>query len=278
MRSWIRPVPVLAAGALLMTPPAHAADLIETPMLRKAVAAGKLPPVAQRVPERPGIAKFDGENNRIGSPGGDLRILMARAKDTRIMVVYGYARLVGYNAELELKPDILERYEVKEGRIFTFYLRPGHRWSDGHPFTSEDFRHYWEDVANNKKLSKYGLPQALLVDGKKPKFEVIDAHTVRYTWDRPNSYFLAALCGASPLYMYRPAHYLKRFHEKYAKPKKLRKWNKKRGGWARVYLKRARQYRNENPDLPTLQPWVLKTRNRSAERFIFERNPYYHRI
>ena len=36
-------------------------------------------------------------------------------------------------------------------------------------------------------------------------------------------------------------------------------------------------YRNDNPDLPSLEPWVLKTKP-PADRFIFERNPYYYRV
>ena len=41
-----------------------------------------------------------------GKYGGDLRTLVTRSKDTRVMMVYGYARLVGYNEDLELVPDI----------------------------------------------------------------------------------------------------------------------------------------------------------------------------
>ena len=36
-------------------------------------------------------------------------------------------------------------------------------------------------------------------------------------------------------------------------------------------------YKDDNPDLPSLEPWILKTRP-PADRFIFERNPYYYRI
>ncbi len=36
-------------------------------------------------------------------------------------------------------------------------------------------------------------------------------------------------------------------------------------------------YRNDNPDLPSLEPWVLKTRPPS-DRLVFERNPYYYRV
>ena len=36
-------------------------------------------------------------------------------------------------------------------------------------------------------------------------------------------------------------------------------------------------YRNDNPDLPTLEPWVLATKPPS-ERYVFKRNPYYYRV
>ena len=74
--------------------------------------------------------------------------------------------------DLEYSPDILKGFDVKEGREFTLRLRKGHKWSDGHPFTAEDFRFYWEDVANNNKLMPRGLPKALMVENEPPKFEV----------------------------------------------------------------------------------------------------------
>ena len=47
--------------------------------------------------------------------------------------------------------------------------------------------------------------------------------------------------------------------------------------WAQVHGRRDDMYRFDNPDLPTLQPWVMRTRP-PAERFIAERNPHYHRV
>src|SRR5207244_5377493 len=41
--------------------------------------------------------------------------------------------------------------------------------------------------------------------------------------------------------------------------------------------KRDAMYRNDNPDLPSLEPWVLKTRP-PADRIVFERNPFYYRV
>src|SRR5579862_7998966 len=188
--------------------PARAA-LQETPFFVGAVAAGKLPPVAERVPRDPALAELE----TIGRPGGELRTLMASPKDTRLMTVYGYARLVAYTPALALVPDILERLDVEEGRIFTLHLRPGHKWSDGQPFTTEDFRYWFEDVAGNPDLSPTGLPPQMLVDNQPPKFELIDDTTVRYTWEKPNPLFLPALAGPDPLFIYRPSHYLKQFHK-----------------------------------------------------------------
>ncbi len=66
--------------------------------------------------------------------------------------------MIGFNPKLELETDILESFEVKGERIFTFRLREGHRWSDGSEFTTEDFRYVWEDMFLNKKLYKGGIP------------------------------------------------------------------------------------------------------------------------
>jgi peptide/nickel transport system substrate-binding protein len=248
--------------------------LVETPDLAGAVAGGKLPAVGERVPSEPAIS-----DKPAGRPGGEMHILMSGAKDTRLMVVYGYARLVGYTPELTIVPDIAKSVDIEDDRSFTFHLRPGHKWSDGAPFTAEDFRYWYEDIALNKMVAPSGLPRELLVDGEKPQVEFIDPLTIRYSWSKPNPLFLPALAGPTPLYLYQPAHYLKQFHEKYADKAKLQELVKTRGqrNWAALYNKLDNAYRNDNPDLPSLEPWVLTTRP-PADRFVFERNPYYYRI
>ena len=47
--------------------------------------------------------------------------------------------------------------------------------------------------------------------------------------------------------------------------------------WAGLHHRRNHPYKNDNPDLPTLQPWV-NTTYPPAERFVFKRNPFYHRV
>jgi peptide/nickel transport system substrate-binding protein len=255
------------------------AGATESPILAARVAAGTLPPLAQRLPETPFVDTMDRPWQSLGKYGGSLRLLMGKSRDLRQLTVYGYARLVGYNADLELMPDILEKIEVEEARIFTFHLRRGHKWSDGAPFTTEDFRYWWEDVANNEELSPVGPRIDLVIDGKLPKFEVLDDVRVRYSWSKPNPTLLHALAGASPLYLYAPAHYLRQFHARYADPEVLQAMveEKELRNWAALHNRLDNAYKNTNPDLPTLQPWVNTTKPPS-ERFVFERNPYFHRV
>ena len=279
-----RPIGAALAGftllALLATPGAAGVmELIEPPELAAAVADNELPPVRERIPETPAVADMRGEGRSIGAHGGTLNMLMGRAKDIRMMMVYGYARLVGYDPNLEIVSDILERFEVEGGKVFTFTLRKGHKWSDGAPFTVEDFRYYFEDVVNNEDLSPFGPPPMLLVDGEAPRFEIIDERRVRYSWSKPNPAFLPAIAGARPLFLYRPAHYLKQFHASYVDKAELDQKVEAaaKRNWAGLHHRMDRQYQFDNVDLPSLQPWVNTTKPPS-DRFVFRRNPYYHRI
>ena len=266
------------ASLLTILQSGQAFELTETPSLISSTGSGELPPIQQRIPFDPKIVEFE-DGYSPGEHGGELRLLMGKQKDIRQMTIYGYARLVGYDTELKLVVDILEDVEVIEGRVFTLYLRKGHRWSDGHPFTTEDFRYYWEDVANDPQLAKGGPPKKLLVDGEAPLVEFLDKHTVRYSWSKANPYFLPALAGPRPLYIYKPAHYLRQFHRRYQSEERIAELVEKNNArnWMSVHVNQDRPYKATNPDLPTLQPWYNSTYPPS-ERFIFKRNPYYHRI
>ena len=268
-----------AGNLVVLSDPEHSLPALrETPSLGAKVDAGELPPVAERLPAQP-LVVGETAGRKLGKPGGDLHMLVGRAKDTRLLVVYGYARLVCYDETLSLVPDIAEKIEVEDGRQFTFTLRKGHRWSDGAPFTTEDLRYFWEDVANNPELSPSGPPAIMLVDGQAPQVEVLDAQRIRYSWTKPNPYFLPALAGAAPLFIYRPAHYLKQFHEKFGDAEALAQMieAKRVRNWAALHNRLDNLYRFDNPDLPTLQPWVNTTAPPS-QRFVAKRNPYYHRI
>ncbi len=256
----------------------RAADL-EPEFLRADVEAGKLPKVADRLPKVPRVINVVELGGVPGRHGGTIRTIIGSQKDIRLMTIYGYSRLIGYNTDLEFEADILESYDIAEERIFTFRLREGHKWSDGTPLSTEDFRYAWEDVINNEDLTPGGVPVNMRVNGKGPVFEIVDPLTVRYTWPAPNPDFLPSLAASQYQALALPAHYLKQFHEKYQSEDKLKELMKqyKKKKWSGLHIAMSRQYRPENPELPTLDPWQNRTEP-PADQFVFERNPYFHRV
>jgi len=224
----------------------------EPPIIADMVSAGDLPPMAERLPQTPLVVDTTGDVAP-GQYGGAMRLLMGKAKDIRQMTIYGYA--------------------------FTFKLREGHKWSDGEPFTAEAFRYFWEDIILDPDLSEGRMAGVLKVNGELPTFEVLDPLTVRYTWAEANPYFLPAIAGPNPLYLYKPGHYLKQFHQKYAGKEAMDAMvaEKQKRNWMSIHHGRDKPYKQTNPDLPTLQPW-RNTTPLPADRFVFERNPYFHRV
>jgi peptide/nickel transport system substrate-binding protein len=251
----------------------------DAPSLAKLVASGKLPQVADRLPKQPLVAEFDSRKRQLGTHGGSLRMLVSKARDLRLITVNSYTRLVVFDEKLKFRPDLLEKVEVEDGRAFTFTLREGHRWSDGQPFTTEDFRFYWEDIANNKELAPAGPEAVFFVDGKRPSFDVLDERHVRFAWDKPNPLFLPMLAQPRPIFICAPAHYLKQFHARYADKEKLASLaaKAKQRSWAALFNRTNDPYDNSNPSMPSLNAWRITTKA-PANRYIFERNPYFHRV
>lgn len=251
----------------------------EAPAPTDVAFANTLPDGAGGLPVNPRVINLPDLGRATGQQGGTLRILVGGQRDVRLIPIYSYARLVTYGPDLQLRPDILAGVDVEGEQIFTLHLREGHRWSDGTPFTAEDFRYTWEDVINHPKLYKNGPPPELLASGQPPTFEVLDERTVRYSFVSPMPAFLSKLAAPLPTILYMPSAYLKQFHASYADEDSLLRLaeEQKVDDWRRLHLKMSRSIRPENPDLPTLEAWRPRTAP-PAEQFVFERNPYFHRV
>ncbi len=254
-------------------------NLQESAFWKNEVDSGNLPPVAERIPQDPLIVDLAAKGRESGTPGGTLRTMVTRSKDIRQMVVYGYARLVGFDENYTIVPDLLASFENEDNRKFTLKLREGHKWSDGSPFTSEDFRYWWEDVANNELLSPSGPPDFLLVEGKPPQVSFPDETTIVFEWADPNPNFLQSLAQARPPFIYRPSEFLKQYHEKYADAEELefQVEDARVKSWAALHNKLDNLYKFDNHELPTLQPWLNASSGKKI-RHNFVRNPYYHRV
>jgi peptide/nickel transport system substrate-binding protein len=273
----------LALALSLLTSPLWAQPALpplqESSFWAQEVDSGNMPPIEARLPREPLIVDLAAKGRSFGKQGGTLRTLVSRSKDVRQMVVYGYARLVGYQTDYSLAPDILKAVDVEQGRKYTLHLRDGHRWSDGAPFTSDDFKYWWENVVNNAEITPSGPPDFMFVEEKLGRVIFPDPLTVVFEWDDPNPDFLPLLAQASPPFIYRPAHYLKQFHVDFADPDTLLQEvvDARVKSWAALHNKRDNMYKFDNPQQPTLQPWI-NTSDSDASRQLFVKNPYYHRI
>ena len=263
-------------AAIALGAPALAAgpEVQESSFWQAEVTAGDLPPVAMRIPAEPLIVDLAAKGREFGHQGGTLRTMITRSKDIRQMVVYGYARLVGYDQDYNLVPDILRAVDNIDNMVFTLHLRSGHRWSDGTPFTSEDFRYWWEDVANNRELSPSGPPDFLRVRGELPTVTFPDETTVTLAWTSPNPSFLETLAQAASPFIYLPSEMMKPFHVKYVDPDELARAvdDARVKSWAALHNKLDNMYKFDNIDLPTLQPWINATEGNKI-RHLFVRNP-----
>jgi len=268
-----------SALSLLASVALPAAAWAESPFFAIEVKMGNMPPLPERLPRQPRVIDLPAMGRSTGRLGGSVRMLVSGQRDVRLLPIYSYARLVGYDADLNLVPDILAGFEAVEDRIFTLHLREGHRWSDGTPFTAEDFRYGWDDMMNNADLYRGGPPVDLIADGKVVEFSVIDPVTVRYTFASPMPDFLPKLAAPLPLILFVPQAYMKTFHAKYQTPEKLAELIEQNrvDDWQSLHAKMGRSIRPENPGLPTLEAWRPRTAP-PAEQFVFERNAYFHRV
>ena len=122
----------------------------ESPNLAKLVKDGRLPSVDQRLPQAPLVVK---PIDQVGLYGGEWRRAYTGLSDLVGVRRILYDPLVRWTPDYKIAPNLAKKWEVDEtGRIFTFHLVEGIKWSDGAPFTSDDIMFYFEDILLNPEL------------------------------------------------------------------------------------------------------------------------------
>ncbi len=244
----------------------------EAPMLAAMVKDGKLPPVKDRLPQQPVVIKP--WKDQVGKYGGTWRELNQR-DDTAYEALQYYESLLRFRMyDYEVIPNLIEKWDVKDGKVFTLYIHKGIKWSDGQPFNADDIEFFVVDVLGTPELYP-SYPTYLLSGGEKPKFEKLDEYTVRFSYTKESALFLRQI--AQPQFKcYVPKHYLQQFHPKYAKVDDLNKMAKDKGmdNWARLFLNRMAY--NINADCPVVTAWKRESTQTDGATYV--RNPYYWKV
>jgi len=264
------PADVAVAGRALAP-----ATFSEAPQLGDLVATGELPPVRERLPKSPMVVK---PHEEVGRYGGVWRRAHLGPLDAYGATYVMKETLLQYSVDYEkIVPNVCKAYEWSDNyKTITFYLREGMKWSDGAPFTADDFLFWYEDVALNKKLSPVP-PPLFKRGGELLKMVRVDEHTFRIKFARPYASFVDYLAGLWNPTLYMPKHYCRQFHPKYAPPDRIEKMRQEGGfsHWTDQF--RHKTYYVRNPEAPTIQAWLLRDRL-SSQVQRWQRNPYYWKV
>jgi peptide/nickel transport system substrate-binding protein len=175
----------------------------------------------------------------------------------------------------EVIPNLAKSWDISEDNLeYTFHLRKGVHWSDGHPFTAEDVVFTWQTFFAKKRdpdtgavltgedgrpLYRYNSRATFgqQINGQEPTFEKLDDYTVRFTTPEVYAPFLLFGGGVDIL----PKHIL---GEAYGDGTLLDQWS-------------VETAINEPWKIVGLNMFVLEA-YRAGERMVFGRNPNYWKV
>ena len=262
----------------------------EAPQLAELVKSGKLPQVKDRIPAEPmvlkpvhSVGKYGGTWRRGFTGPGDVengnRI---NASDKLLFWDYTGTKIV---------PSVAKGVEMSaDGKTYTISLRKGMKWSDGAPFTADDFVFWFEDLYSNRDIVPTPIPD-MTVNGKPGKVVKVDETTVKFEFDDPYFLFYDLLAGDTLIGggqsvrqsqgftfgAYAPKHYLKQYLPKYSSLEAVNAIAKQEGYENWVKLIHFKKDWSLNVDVPTLGPWRT-TRPINTPTWVLERNPYYYAV
>jgi peptide/nickel transport system substrate-binding protein len=166
--------------------------------------------LANRLPSEPLVyAPYDA----IGKYGGTLDVLSnATEAGTSDFLSVRHVNLVRYSDDLQtVVPNIAKGWEWNDDFTqLTFFLRKGHRWSDGAPFTADDVKFWYDELALDPKIMEKPKDY-VLVGGEPMTVDVIDPQTVRFNLPAPKPGLLSHF-ATSFAQGFQPKHFLGQFH------------------------------------------------------------------
>ena len=260
-------------------PTTDCTDYSEAPGLAERVASGELPSVCDRLPAEPVVIPVLGDT---GEYGGIVRRFYLGPADGCNFFRLSRTSLVRFSQDgFSLNPSIARDWEMSDdGKEWTFYLREGMKWSDGMPFTANDFVWQYENVISNEELNPTP-PRFLRIGSEVGSISKVDDTTVKFMFPVPNFIFLEVVAQADEACYgnnswrnvpWAPSHYMQQFHIDFNPDANQLAQDAGFADWTGLFDTKGQI--NLNPDKPTLAPWKLT--NRLGEAVVLsERNPYF---
>jgi peptide/nickel transport system substrate-binding protein len=244
-------------------------DVHEAPILHEKVLAGELPPLEERIPASPLVIEPYSE---IGKYGGTMHRFDTSTDGNHLtMFQYGYSPVHWVRDGLDKRPGLAKDWSFNDDKTeYTLTFREGTRWSDGEPFTVDDFLYWWEEMVLNPDHPDVP-PDYMISGGELAQVDKIDDYTLKFTFAAPSPLFLDRLAmwpngmvpGSERLFV--PSHYLKQFNPKFNSEYTTYETHDEKMDW------------RANPEAPVLNPW-MPVEYEPGTRMILERNPYYYAV
>jgi peptide/nickel transport system substrate-binding protein len=254
----------------------------EIPSLEAAIASGDLPPVAERLPLEPLVVE---PSEMIGEHGGTLRGAFTGPGDRQNIERWNNDYGIFWDTgATELRPRIFKSWESNEDATeWTFQLREGMKWSDGEPYTVDDYMFWYESILQNENLVPV-IPWYMMWGGELAVFEKVDDYTLKITFAQSFPSWAETMAsstvaghfqqGLVGLGLVAPQHYMEQFHADFIGEEEANAAAAEAGydNWHLYFL--AQNDPQMNPENPVTTPWKPVTTIASDE-FVLERNPYF---
>lgn len=242
------------------------------------VDAGKLPPVAERLPKEPLVYKTANMPDGPGVYGDVMRhVIGGRPEGWNFWAgqSYGWGGIdIGLvecltrtgplftvnSTDLQPLPNLAKSWEWSEdGKTLTIKLVEGAKWSDGDPFDVQDIEFYWNDVIMDENVTP--LMGASPATYNNATYATVDPYTFTLTFAEPfPEQVLYAMAYGN--FCPGPSHVLKPKHPKH-------------GGES--YEAFLNAFPSDYMNFPTMGAWVV-VEHRPDDIVVKRRNPYYWKV
>ncbi len=241
-------------------------------------AAGKLPPLADRLPKEPLVYKTANEPDGTGVYGDVMRhVIGGRPEGWNFWAgqSYGWGGIdIGLvecltrtgplfqvnAADLQPMANLAKAWEWSaDGKTLTVHLVEGAKWSDGEPFTTADTEFYFNDVVSDPDVTPLMGASAETYSGG--VYANVDdfTFTLTFTTAFPEAVLYNMAYGN---FCPGPAHLLKPQHPKYGG----KDYQSFHDAFPATYM-----------NFPVMGAWVV-VENRPDDIVVLRRNPYYWKV